>query len=81
MGIHDGALHGNQLVFLVWMFSMRFTKPDVILHEITEGHPSNVLGFWLGHLYHERVHYLSPSALGWPICRPRKFTVLTLKSK
>ena len=64
LGKHEGCLHQNQLTFLIWVFAMRHYKPDVIIHEITPGHPEEALEFHLGHLDTIKVYYLAPCDAG-----------------
>ena len=71
--------HPSMLTFLVFVFDIRRQQYDIGIHEITEMHPEEVLPFFLEG-YRCVVVRLAPWHLGWPVNRPRKYTIITKES-
>ena len=66
------------LQFLVFALDAEHHAYDIIVHEITELHPTNMVSHFLPS-YSTAVIRLSPWDLGWPVNRPRKFTIAVHK--
>lgn len=78
-GRQQRQCHPSMLTFLVFVFDLRRQDYDLGIHEITELHLDEVLPFFLPE--HKCVVIrLSPWALGWPINRPRKYTIISKAS-
>jgi len=64
------------LCFLVFIFDIRFQKYDMIIHEITELHVDELIPHLLGNAWTCTPIRFSPWHLGWPVRRPRKYTII-----
>ncbi len=79
MGAGLGWLDRSALPCLVWMFWVRFQQPDIVLHECVTRFQEEVLVRLLGDLYDVEAVVTSPSKLGIPSMRRRKYTMCIRK--
>ena len=62
---------------LAWIRWVRYAQPAVAVHENVRVFPGLVvLGNLLGDLYALDAAIVGPSDFGWPVARPRRYTVL-----
>ena len=80
-GRRGGLAHTTMLTFLVWVARIKRDLPWLVLHENTELHPEGVLRYFFAGDYDLEVFRLSPWNVGWHAKRPRKYTLMVLRSK
>ena len=56
-------------------------QEDVVIQENVTRFPTEWLLMWLGALYYIDVSCFSPFELGWPVTRPRKYTIMRHRYK
>jgi hypothetical protein len=78
-GLNGGCGHSESMIpFCHWAAEMSFLAPDVLLHECATNFPPELLEVFFDSNRWD-IHSLgplSPHMLGWPVNRPRRFTVL-----
>ena len=69
------------LTFLIWVGSIFRDDFDIVIHEITELHPESILEYFFGETHFICVIRFAPWLLGWPVRRPRKYTLLVNQAR
>lgn len=67
--------------FLVWVRWIRDSLPRCVVHENVKTFPVEVLKEHFGDLYQVETTVLDPRMFGWPISRPRRYSLLLLKGQ
>ena len=63
--------------FLIFLFLVRYLRPDLLIHECTLQFDVNLLIMFLNHLYLITSLVVSPELFGIPIKRNRKYSIIT----
>lgn len=80
VGKRRGLSGESSSAFLCWVFEMRTRRPTMIIHECTALWKPELLTYFLGDTYSLIFRkVLSPHLIGWPVKRPRHYSVLLLK--
>jgi hypothetical protein len=66
--------------FMVWLFEVRATLPHMVVHECTPEFDWVVFNVVLGAFYVISTIVFSPVQLGIPASRPRRYTLLVLRT-
>ena len=81
-GLHLGMMDASFRPFMLFITEVRQMRPHLVLHECTSRFPTAWLQAWLGDLYTMTVFQdISPHQLGWPVRRPRQYTLLSCKER
>lgn len=75
MGEQKGLLGRTAKTFAVWVEERKRSAEDLLLHECTVRFRPAVLRQHLGHIYIFFSLIISPHHLGWPVHRPRRYTI------
>ena len=62
--------------FLIWALRVKQASPAIIVHECTAEFDEKLLHQIFGDCYDIQSHVFSPSQLGWPTTRQRKYSIL-----
>ncbi len=82
MGSHAGLLGKTIIPFTIWLKERMENREDLIIHECTQHHPSELLfNRFLGPSHHIFVWKICPSELGFPLTRVRKFTLCVSRAR
>ena len=82
MGVRWGWLDDSCIPCLVWMFATAAARPDLVLHERTvHFQPARFRPVFQSELYSLQTLKSRPSLWGIPVERPRRYTLLVLRSR
>lgn len=81
MGACSRWMAQSALPFFVWAFETLAWGPDLIVHECTPRFDVATLELIFGMLYLIVSFVISPTSLGWPAMRPRRFTILVHRER
>ena len=71
----------SAVAFSVWAYTTLRMMPDAIIHECTEDFDVSILRAIFGALYFIATLVFSPCDLGIPSSRPRRYTLLLLRTR
>ena len=80
-GSGTGWLGDSVIPFFIWLVLVFHKKPSFVLHECTPRFDVQVFHSVLGDLYDIQTIIVSPSDVGIPSSRPRRWTVLLRKTE
>lgn len=80
MGKGEQVGHGTIIEFMVFVLELRSKRYQCFIHEITPLHPEEVMVWFLGDLFELESFRFGPEMLGFPVRRPRKYTIGVLKT-
>jgi hypothetical protein len=81
VGKGNGWLGDSALAFIVWAFALLAALPCIIIHECTPFFDVDILHRLFGNLYFISTFIFSPTLLGLPQTRKRRWTLLMLKTR
>ena len=82
MGPHAGLLGKTSIPFTIWLEERMENREDLIIHECTQHHPSELLfNRFLGPSHHILVWKICPPELGFPLTRVRQFTLCVSRAR
>lgn len=79
-GVRAGLAGKSCKPFYVWLMERKKRRDHIIFQECTVDFPEVIIMKVLGGLYDIQTLVLGPDDMGWPVRRPRKFTICVLKS-
>eukprot|EP00971_Amphidinium_carterae_P112644 2230620-Amphidinium_carterae.6 len=80
LGLQGGWLHESAIVFLCWLADTWHARPNAIIHENCPGFDHSIFEMLLGAEYEVMSCELSPSHIGLPVSRTRRYTCLVQKT-
>ncbi|CAE7035549.1 unnamed protein product [Symbiodinium sp. CCMP2592] len=80
-GLQLGTEGTTFVPFLAFCGMRIVLQEPVVIQENVDNFETDLLERYLGHLYHISVESLSPDQYGFPVLRPRKWTILRHKYK
>jgi len=79
-GARLGWMGDSTMSFLQWVLERRMERDHIVIAECVVPFPHSILDLALGDLYDLAVLSFSPTLLGKPYARKRKYMILTLRS-
>ena len=76
-GKQEGSAHSTTLPWFAFVFYVLHFKLDMVIHEITELRPDEIIKFHFGGEYDITSLHVSPWQLGFPVRRLRRYRILT----
>eukprot|EP00974_Lingulodinium_polyedra_P112241 10858205-Lingulodinium_polyedra.AAC.1 len=76
MGKRGGTQHSTMKSFVLWRAETLTLKPDIVIHENAPECPFWMIEYFLGKEYNLTTMVVSPSDLGWPMQRRRRYTIM-----
>ena len=76
MGKKGKWIAASAMPFMVWAYETLAAEPDIVIHECTPRFDFGMLVAIFGFLYVVQSFCFSPTDLGWPASRPRRWTLM-----